>query len=529
MNVSKEDLADLERKILDRNWRIRNLYLILNEDGIMEPFVLRDEQETFDRDRHNRNKVPKARKLGMSTFIDIDYLDRCLFTPNFKSGVVDLTEQDAFAKLDIARFAWENGPFHPDPQIAAIWRMLHRTNSLLRDSAGSMEWKNGSQFTAGVSYTGKTPQALHVSELGPISVAHPRKAEAIRRGSMNAVPPNGLIDVETTMEGGRWGVCYEIFKLALDASGKDLTPLDWKLHFFPWHNHPSYVLPGATPTNAATLEYFAKIEEEHGLTISPERQAWYEAKKREQGENMWQQFPTVVEECDRHVVAGQIFPEMVRVRVEGRVRDFKPEVGPPLFTCWDIGASDNMAGWCVQPTRRDINWIDWAAGEGAGAAGMAAILRRWEAEHGDIAAHLLPHDAEQTDKGSGRTFVDQLTDAGIPRRKIVIVPRIPDKWVGIDEARKMLPESWFHSRTDEEVRDPMTDAKLPSGVGRLEGYRKKIDTSTGETRSVPVGDICSHTADALRTFAEARAANLIEGMVSPRRERPKVLRGYRGI
>lgn len=525
-----EGLETLKEKLLDPWWRIENLYLILDENGNMVPLEMREEQREFLTNRHNRNFVPKARKLGMSTVIVLKNGDSCIFNRDFRAGIIDLKEGDAFEKLSIFRYAWENGPFHPRPEIAALWRLIHEANPLVRSSRGEMEWSNGAVYSAGTSYVGKTPQALHISEFGPISARAPQTAMAIKRGSINAVPPDGVIDIETTMEGGRFGECYAVFKLALEAEGKPLTKLDWKLHFFPWLNHPSYVLPpGSRPARAETVEYFSKLEKEHGLTVHPERQAWYEKKKQEQGEDIYQQFPTIIEEVDRQIVPGQIYPEMKTVRAQGRVCQYNPERGWPIFTAWDLGSSDNLAGWLVQPAGKAHNWIDWAAGEGAGAAGVAEVIRAWESEHGPIAGHFVPHDAEITDKGSGKTFVAQMVEAGIPREKITVVPRIPDVWVGIGEVRRVLANSWFHERTDRDLTDAETGVVLPSGVKRIEGYRKKLDKSTGILRDAPVHDLCSHTADALRTYAEALSRDLVVAHVPRRQHSVRVVSGFRGL
>lgn len=531
MQVADELHDKLRSLMQDKAWRMENMYLILDENGKTIPLQLRGEQETFLRERHQRNFVPKARKLGMSTIILLDSMDSCIWNANYQAGHVDLSEKDAFDKLSIAKFAWENGPDHPNPEIAACWQLLHKANPLVKDSAGVNEWANGAKQTAGVSYTGKTPQRLHISEYGPISCQFPLKATRMKQGSMNAVPPDGILDIETTMEGGRFGECYAIFKMALEASGYDsLSKMDWKMHFFPWWNHPSYDLPGHKPHNSETKAYFDELKAEHQLFIPASRQAWYEKKKAEQGELMWQQFPSVISECDRHVAPGQIFTIMTELRSKGRIREFEKEPGAPIYTCWDIGASDNMAGWMVQPTRKDINWLEWTAGEGKGAPGVAEVIRGWQSQHGQISMHYVPHDAEQTDKGSGMTFVEQMVHCGIPRHSIQVVPRIPDKWVGIGQARQLLPNSWFHSRTDQEVKDEVGMENLPSGVGRLEGYRKKVNQQSGVFNE-PVGDICSHTADALRTFAEAWARNLVsldpDAIDSNRK--PQVLAGYRGM
>ena len=508
MNTEAEEVALLRRLMGDREWRLDNFYQILDEEAGIVPFKARAEQLQFRRQRHYRNFVPKARKLGISTEIVIENLDACLFSANLTVGIIDLKEGDAQAKLQIARTAWEAGPSHANPHIGRLWQALHEACPLLSDNGGTMAWKNGSSMEAGTSFTGRTPQRMHISEYGPIAAQKPNKAAQIQRGSINAVPPTGIVDIETTMEGGRVGLCYKYFKLALAACGEErLTPADYRLHFFSWLGHPSYALPGCRPARGEALDYFRRLEAEHGITVPLERQAWWERRFLELGEEIFQQYPTVIEECDRAVVAGAIYPQMTALRSQGRVRDFEPEPGLPIFTFWDLGSGDNSAGWLIQPGPRDINVLGWAAGEGMGAPGMAGVIRGWERDFGVLAGHYLPHDANITDKGSGITYLRQLQQAGIPSNLITVVPRTPRVWAGIGEVRKLLHRVWFHSRCD--VAPLSVDGdELPSGVARMEGYRK-IPRATGVTASEPLPDICSHTADAFRTFAEASAQHLI--------------------
>lgn len=488
MTDALDELRDL---LTDKDWRLGNLYMILDEDGNAIPFRPRGEQIRFLANRHNRNFVPKARKLGLSTVIVLDNLDFCIFRPDSRVGIIDITDDDSKDKLSIAKFAWERGPEHPDPRIAAIWRYLHQANERVTDSKGAMEWANGSVMSAGVRYTGKTPQRLHVSEFGPISAQSPLKAADISRGSFNSVPRDGIIDVETTMQGNQYGACFKIFKAAIANEGQEITALDWKLHFFSWLNHPTYRIPNRVPYNESVISYFQGLKAKHGLDVSLDRQAWYERKKAEQGEDIYQQFPTIIEECDRLIVPGQIYPEMKTLRMQGRVCKFNPEKGLPLYTAWDLGSSDNSAGWLVQPAGKAHNFLSWSSGEGEGAAGVASVIREWEAIYGKILAHLVPHDAQITDKGSGKTYLSQLVECGIPRGKIIVVPRIPDLWVGVCEVRKLLNNAWFHSDCDKPI-ETIDGVTLPSGVQRLEGYRKRVDQSTGICRDIPVHDICSH-------------------------------------
>jgi hypothetical protein len=159
---------------------------------------------------------------------------------------------------------------------------------------------------------------------------------------------------------------------------------------------------------------------------------------------------------------------------------------------------------------------------------MAALIRAWEAAHGPIAGHYLPHDAASTEKGSNKSFKTQLLEAGIPAHLVHVVPRTPDVWVGIEEVRRVLGNCWFHARCDEEVVTE-TGAKLPSGVGRLEGYRRRPVTSNGVIPRDPMPDICSHTADGFRTFAEARSLGMVRASLASGKPEPiKVVSGFRG-
>lgn len=541
------------KHLTDKEWRMNNLYLIQDENGRTIPFRLRHEQKEFFRNLHNRNFVPKARKLGMSTFLVIYSLDECIFPSqrfldadepdaaapadkalrSVRCGIIDLKEKDAWEKLNIAKFAWENGPDHPDLHVATIWKGLHRKNPLVSESKGEMKWQNGSMLQAGVSYTGKTPQILHVSELGPIAAQFPKVAENIVRGSINAVPPGGICTVETTME-GRFGECFDLYKLALNAVGSDLTPLDWRLHFFSWLRHPSYRIKAGEPKSPATREYFAKLTAAHRVefearygfkdgVVPQERQAWWEKKKMEQKDHMWSQFPTVEAELDQSNVPGQIYPEMVALRVQGRIKLFAPEPRIPLIISCDLGSSQNSAYWLIQPTPIDTNILKCSFGEGKGAMGLARVYRRWQEEFpdNDIVQILLPHDARITDKGSGLTFEQNLIAAGVPQSKITIVSRTPDVWAGIEAVQNLLPNCWFHKDCDAEIITEVDGVtkKLPSGVARMEGYRRTPPTAAGIEKDQPLPDICSHAADGIRTYAEAKERHLVRTL-SRRKDAP---------
>ena len=232
---------------------------------------MRKEQAEVLATRHTRNFRPKARKLGISTVLVLANGDECLWTPNLFAAVIDKSEGDAFGKLQMFRFAWENGPRHPNPGMAQLWRWVHEANPLTVNNDSELAWSNGSRFEASASVTGNTPNRLHLSELGPISAQFPKKSREIRRGSINAVLPHDIVDIETTMEGGQFGVCWDFCELALSSVGKELSPVDWKFHFYPWFRHPSYRIAGGKPRNEETLEYFEKLERITALFLKMSR------------------------------------------------------------------------------------------------------------------------------------------------------------------------------------------------------------------------------------------------------------------
>lgn len=545
--MTPEQQTQFAANLNSKEWRLENLYVIKLDDGTAEPFVMRHEQREFMRNRKKRNFVPKARKLGMSTFIVLDALDECLFPPKddkgnakkIQCGIIDLKETDAWAKLAIARFAVVNGQKHPTrPEIAWLWSQMMVVNPLVKDSNGMMEWKNGCIFEAGTNYTGKTPQRLHISEYGPISDEQPDAAKRIKQGSMNSVVKEGIIDIETTMQGGRLTECYAIFEEALrniSVPEEELTDMHWKLHYFSWLRHPGYCLPGRKPTDAETMEYFAKLTAEYkdefirlygfeNGVVPLERQAWYEMQKRTMRDLMYQQFPTVLAEVDRVSLTGQIYPEMLRVRQEGRIKKFNPIKGVPLFITTDIGSSDNAAYWLWQHSNGVDYFLDCCFGVGKGAPALATKYREWQLMFPDnvIDQIFLPHDGATDDRGSGLTYQQNLENCAVPGRIIEVVPMTRDVWGGIDLVRAVLVNAVFHERCDQKLDDPDDNQKkLPSGVGRMEGYRRSHTSKDGKINNSPHGDICSHAADAIRNGAEAafhgliksRMRSLVPGMV----------------
>lgn len=512
-NVPMITAAQIAEKLASKDWRMRNMQQILPEDdadGKMVPLVLRSEQESLLANRHTRNMEPKARKLGMSTFIVLDNADECITVPNTLCAIVDFREEDAIKKLNIAKMNWDNGPSHPDPAIREVWKAIHMQIKMTATTE-KLVWSNGSRLEAGTSFMGGTPRRIHWSEAGPQSAQAPERARKVKRGTLNALGASGIIDIETTMEGGEGTVARDIFDLALSMVGKPLTRMDWKLHFFPWYNHPSYDLPGHTPQLPETLKYAEEIRAKHGIVISPSRWAFYEKKKLEQKEDIWTQFPTIAEECVKTIVTGQIFTGMVTMKSQGRIRPLTIEAKYPLFTFWDIG-NDGLSMWVGQTPHRDVLWHRFHLTTGKGATYAADLIRRTEAEIGrPIAKHFFPHDVDYRDKGYSKTYRQQLVEAGIPNHKIITVPVAGDKWDAVNSVRDRLSRFWFDPACEVKQVDEYGEP-LPSGIGCLSNYSTQPKAASGAMRALPLHDINSHGADAMLTYGCADELGIIASM-----------------
>jgi hypothetical protein len=505
-------------------WRISNLYWIQDESGKKMKFRPNWAQKAFLAAMWWLNVILKARQLGMSTLMAVFILDTCLFGRDKTCGVIDKTDADAVKKLKKIRFAYDNldctdqDP-NGSPSTAAIGALIKQTVTLVRDNDHELEFSNSSQVWAGTSLRGGTIQVLHVSELGYIAMNFPKRAEEIRAGSLNTVHKGCIIVIESTHEGGKVGLNYEMIVVAQESPA-DLGELDWKFHFFAWWQDPKYTIAPRPIIDPVLVKYFADLMVMHGISLTEGQKSWYAAKVRVQKEAMKKEYPSTPDEAVNAVIKGAIYgQEISRARAEGRVLDFALEPGMPIYTAWDIGVSDFADLWFVQPVGLQHRVFDFYENNGYGAAHYVEFIRAWEAKHGvTIAGHLLPHDAGSrqfgSSDGNGKSMsvIQQLDTMGL--RNCYLVPRTPDVWIGINKLRSMMPSMVFHQSNC--AKDRIKEGRrYPSGMGALEAYRTADDSTSATIKEMPIHDDSSHAADGLRTYAEGDASGMVSKFFAP--------------
>jgi hypothetical protein len=485
-------LADLANPV----WRLCNLYYIKSAaTGQLIKFRPKPEQLIIFRAIHERGLkrivVPKARRLGLSTAIDLLIADMTIFNAGYQSSIVDQTQDDASKKLqNIIKIAFDSLP----DAIRKGITVTRSNDSTLEICTGN---DTASAVHAGKNARGGTNQILHISEWGPIQHDDPRRSEEILTGALPSAE-HGIVIVETTWKGGKGGLLYErIVKPALEQPESEKTERDWHVFFFPWWCEPSYSEAGSERTiDTETTKYLTELQQSIGQPLSEGQRVWYARRRQELGVFIWREFPSLLEECFRAPIDGAIYADIMdKLRAQGAIRPSPVDGMALIHTFWDLGSPINTVVWYAQFVGPEIRIIDVDADLDMTPTERVA---RMVAKGYHYGYHYLPHDAGATAK-SGRTFTQELEGAGLPSISLRVIPRTVDVWIGINRLRSLMPRMSF--------RIPACD----TGIASLENYHTRRETSSGNSQDLPVHDWSSHASDALRMLAEAEMAGMISG------------------
>ena len=514
--MSAQTLNAREQKLWEflgsKIWRMCNLYMIKDKGGRRVPFTPNRAQLEFFRDMHDgMNVILKARQLGMSTAIVLWILDDCMFNSDFSGGIVDKSLPDATKKMEKVTFAYDCLD-HPDMQYAALGALVKQRIQMLKRSwrpVPEVKFSNGSSMYAGTSLRGDTVQRLHISELGKISALEPTKAQEIVAGSMNTCDttiPGNVIFAESTHEGGRVGVNYEMVKAAQENDPENLSPIDGKFFFFGWHYDDKYTLPPETVSRIKLrremIDYFAKLEREEGIRLTDGQKAWYDRKDAQQREKMKQEFPSTAEEALMVRQPGSIYGKwMAKARSEGRIRDFPIDPRAPIYVAADVGFADFSSWWWIQPMGEWFYWIDWFEDSKKTPAFYADVIRQKAFEHGQHPQVVfLPHDAGYH-QGGTKTYQATLAECGITNT--VCLNKVASIWDSINNLRDILPKSIFHKTRCGRPRIDDEKKEHQSGIQCLEAYHTPDPALSAVLKDKPVHDESSHSSQAASYFADA--------------------------
>ena len=175
--------------------------------------------------------------------------------------------------------------------------------------------------------------------------------------------------------------------------------------------------------------------------------------------------------------------EMKEATEDGRITRVPYDRAASVITAWDLGIGDSTAIWFAQFVGQEIRIIDYYENSGVGLDHYAKVLLDKEYHYEQ---HILPHDVQVKELGTGKSRLETLDALGI--RNIEIAPKLAVE-DGIQAARSMIPRCWFD------------ESKCNRGIEALRQYRRDYDERLKTWRGRPLHDWTSHGADAFRYLA----------------------------
>jgi hypothetical protein len=247
-------------------------------------FMPKKAQIHYLQNRTGRDYILKARQMGFTTLEQLRKLKKVMLNNNITVATIAHERQKTDDIFQIVKYAWDNLP----EVLRESYNVKYDNVRELYFAKGSVN--EGSRYFVDLNMRSGTVHDLHISEL-----AFVRDIDELFASTLEAVPKNGVITLETTANG--LNRASEIWKEA--EEGKN----EFKPHFYNWAWDEDYwetppeknSWKGDYKTLAKKYNLIREIQQEHKLT--DEQFYWYYLKTRRLGERVKQEYPTVPDEA----------------------------------------------------------------------------------------------------------------------------------------------------------------------------------------------------------------------------------------
>lgn len=475
--------------LLDKKWRLENLYSIIDKTGSLVPFKLNWAQKELCDNFWYQMLILKARQIGCTTFFAINFLDDCFWMENISAGIIAHRREDAENIFkNKVKLAYENMP-----------NWTREINSAKNDRVGELAFTNGSSYRVSTGFRSGTNQRLLVSEFGKICAKSPDVAKEIVTGSLNTVGKDQICVIESTAE-GREGYFYDFSKEAeaLAIEKKKLSPMQMRFFFFPWFKEPEYrEIDKKINVSQEINAYADSIEVEVGHKIDMEQRRWYELKSRSMGDSMKQEYPSTPREAFEASNEGLYYgAQIAQLRREGNICKVPYQETQPVYTSFDLGYHDNTSIWFYQLVPGGVvNVIDCYQMNGKGAKFYVDILKNKGYTFG---THIFPHDAKSHHENTGTSWEGEFNNL-TKDRTYVLEMKDYDSLNDIQTVRSTLSRCYFD------------EIKCKEGLKALEAYKKEWNDKLGCYRDSPLHNKDSHYSDSFKYFCIALAKGYVGG------------------
>ena len=169
-------------------------------------------------------------------------------------------------------------------------------------------------------------------------------------------------------------------------------------------------------------------------------------------------------------VIGSYYGRLIaQAERDGRVCGVPVEPTVPVWTSWDLGIRDATAIWWCQVVGKEIHLIDYYEASGADLGHYVREIKQ-RASNYDYDGHIVPHDAQARELGTGKTRLEVLDSIGLRNLRIAPQHRVED---GINAVRVLLPKVWIDR------------AKCARGIDALKLYRAEYDDKLRAAAAAP--------------------------------------------
>lgn len=269
---NQNEIEEAAAFLRNKDWRMSHLYKIQTKEKKLLTYKRKLAQQNYSIRKSNKNLILKARQLGFTTECLLDFLDDTIFTPNTTTAIIAHEKEKVVKLFEIVKRAYDNIP----AEIRATASLDNRNEIYFPEL--------DSKIYVTMDARSGTVHNLHVSEAHFIP-----RAEKMLAGSLEAVPKEGRINLESTGN-GVGGYFYEEWEDEQSEFSK---------HFYNWLWDPGY-FEIATKSldemraeyNALSVRYGTIADIYDRFNLTPEQFAWYIAKVRRHKELVVQEYPT---------------------------------------------------------------------------------------------------------------------------------------------------------------------------------------------------------------------------------------------
>lgn len=484
-----------DKRLLDKSWRVSNLYKIRDKNKQLIKFKKNRAQEHFDQNKWFRNIILKSRQLGFTTFEAIDSLDDVLFNKNTECLLIAHNLDAGKAIFDKKiELGWKN--------IHESLRNLYKVDSNTAQTL-KFEYGGGSFSSIAVDTSGRsgTFNRVHVTEFADICKKYPTKAQEIIEGTIPAIPSDGRVDIESTSQGAS-GDFFDMFMEAYER-GDPTIPVQFKAHFYNWQWDDGEIEKVtdeqiAEFLNSEDFKLFSEYQIKHELSdreITYYYHRWVSLRRN--WNSLRREYPTTPEEAFEAIVEGTFYgEEIAHMERKGQIGIVPYDKALPVHTVWDLGVGENLVVGFYQRLPGQLRKIDYW--QGVGSDGIPEAAKALQDKPYVYGKHFAPHDIKATDVGTGKSRIETAKKLGIT------FSIVPDMSVdnGINAATMALSHTWVDKES------------CGLWIKSMKNYVREWDDKRGMYKDTPFHNWASHGAD------EFRYAAIVEDQMTSEKPQP---------